>query len=426
MTLEKPSSLEIGLMGASPNAVIQSELRSYDVFNRLKSVNSGAGEIQYAYQPDNLRLSKTVNGVKTSHVWDGQFMAAEMNASNAVTGRYLRGGGGRLISALDSGSVSQYYLYNGHGDVTGVVNASGTLTKSYLYDGFGNEINKVPGDANPFRYCGEYMDLSSGNYYLRNRYYNPSNGRFLTEDPHWNIKNMIYGDSGGKAIPSITAIMQSNNRYTFCMNNPIFYIDHSGLDAIILANKNGARSSNENDKEGIAFGHIGSLVQNKDGDWYYFSSGKGYVTFKAVPREYLTDIAKFSDEFYGGGTYTDSVYIKGDFSDSYDYFSNYYEKNKGDNNASYEQFTNNCSQVVYNGLTLGQLQDGTNVGSFMNFRPGATKPRWQIDVYKALFLNDAFTYDSYQKQIGAKLWKAQHGEWYNRNIMVSWRLKKLY
>ena len=36
---------------------------------------------------------------------------------------------------------------------------------------------------NPFRYSGEYFDEETGFYYLRARYYDPSVGRFLTEDP---------------------------------------------------------------------------------------------------------------------------------------------------------------------------------------------------------------------------------------------------
>ena len=34
-----------------------------------------------------------------------------------------------------------------------------------------------------FGYCGEYQDLCSGLIYLRNRYYDPNIGRFITEYP---------------------------------------------------------------------------------------------------------------------------------------------------------------------------------------------------------------------------------------------------
>lgn len=51
---------------------------------------------------------------------------------------------------------------------------------------------------NPFRYRGEYHDLSGGAgtgfIYLRNRFYDPSIGRFISADPYWNVGNMIFGD----------------------------------------------------------------------------------------------------------------------------------------------------------------------------------------------------------------------------------------
>ncbi len=38
-------------------------------------------------------------------------------------------------------------------------------------------------DPNPFRCCGEYFDSYTREYYLRNRDYEPSTGRFTQEDP---------------------------------------------------------------------------------------------------------------------------------------------------------------------------------------------------------------------------------------------------
>ena len=85
------------------------------------------------------------------------------------------------------------------------------------------------------RYCGEYYDQETGMIYLRNRYYDPSIGRFISEDTHWNPNNMVYGDKESKdeeiKIPDVNAIMQSSNLYAYCMNNPVKYVDPSGLSS---------------------------------------------------------------------------------------------------------------------------------------------------------------------------------------------------
>ena len=53
---------------------------------------------------------------------------------------------------------------------------------------------------------GEYTDTETDLIYLRNRYYNSSNGRFITEDP---IKDGL-------------------NWYAYCGGNPVMMIDPSG------------------------------------------------------------------------------------------------------------------------------------------------------------------------------------------------------
>ena len=60
---------------------------------------------------------------------------------------------------------------------------------------------------NPFRYCGEYYDEETGLIYLRNRYYDSSIGRFITEDP---AKDGL-------------------NWYSYCGGNPVMFVDPWGL-----------------------------------------------------------------------------------------------------------------------------------------------------------------------------------------------------
>jgi RHS repeat-associated protein len=200
--------------------------------------NTENGITSYKYRSDGLRFSKTANGVETIHIWDGSNIIGDV-VGGAVSATYVRGIG---LIASKSGGTFTYYLFNGHGDTVQLTNSSGTVTKAYDYDAFGNERSSDVNDANPFRYCAEYFDKETQTIYLRARYYNPLTARMLSPDPHWNTKNMIYGDNPRKInerqdalglniytyVPDITAIMQSGNLYAFCMNNPLMYVDPSG------------------------------------------------------------------------------------------------------------------------------------------------------------------------------------------------------
>ena len=71
---------------------------------------------------------------------------------------------------------------------------------------------QMPMTRNVFRYCGEYFEKETGVIYLRARYYDPTIGRFISEDSNW-----------GKERDPL-----SLNLYTYCWNNPIHYIDITG------------------------------------------------------------------------------------------------------------------------------------------------------------------------------------------------------
>jgi RHS repeat-associated protein len=72
--------------------------------------------------------------------------------------------------------------------------------------------------GNPYVFTGRRFDLETGLYYYRARYYNPHIGRFLQTDP------VGYGDG--------------INWYSYCGNNPINYLDPSGLFTIIWEGNN--------------------------------------------------------------------------------------------------------------------------------------------------------------------------------------------
>ena len=76
-----------------------------------------------------------------------------------------------------------YFVSDGQESVRQLTDSSGEVTDSYFYDAWGKGLLGGSGNtANPFRYTGQQLD-SDGRYYLRARFYDPGNGRFLSHDP---------------------------------------------------------------------------------------------------------------------------------------------------------------------------------------------------------------------------------------------------
>lgn len=84
---------------------------------------------------------------------------------------------------------------------------------SYTYDAYGNTtVNTGSPLNNPYQYNAEYTDSSTGNQYLRARYYDPASGRFLTKDTY-------LGETNDPL---------SRNLYAYTRNNPVNLVDPSG------------------------------------------------------------------------------------------------------------------------------------------------------------------------------------------------------
>ena len=175
----------------------------YDAHNRLTSYTDKDGNTtSYTYTPEGLRSSKTQNGQTTKFYWDRGYISTESRNSTVTAKNYIGISG---VFAREANNITDYMLKNGHGDVVSLVQ-NGAVTRTYDYDAYGVQKNIDASDTNPFRYCGEYFDKESGSIYLRSRYYEPSVGRFTTEDP----------------------IRDGLNWYAYCGGNPVKYVDITG------------------------------------------------------------------------------------------------------------------------------------------------------------------------------------------------------
>ena len=93
------------------------------------------------------------------------------------------------------------------GSTTHIVDEAGNVQNRYEYDAWGNLTAQEEAVPNRFKYTGQQLDPITQQYYLRARFYNPVIARFTQEDTY-------RGDG--------------LNLYTYCQNDPVFYIDPTG------------------------------------------------------------------------------------------------------------------------------------------------------------------------------------------------------
>ena len=188
---------------------------SYDFEDRLLSATLASGPqpgtVDYEYDFDGIRVSRTQGGSTTDYLVDTNRDLAQVvteTTGGSVVG-YVTGDD--LVSREDAGGLL-YYLYDGHLSTRHLSDASEIVTDTYTYDAFGVPLTVTGTSPNDFLYAGEQFDATLGHYYLRARYYAPATGRFLTMDTF-----------AGRRFDPATL-----HKYTYSHADPVNLIDPSG------------------------------------------------------------------------------------------------------------------------------------------------------------------------------------------------------
>ncbi len=199
----------------------QTNTNYYDAFNRLTKSLTGTGMVENVYDGDGHRVMKKVNGTTaTRYLYEYDNVVLETDGAGSQTARNVYG---TNLLMRNAGGQSVYYMYNGHADVTALVDVVTKLVADYYYydafgnimdyDASGNKITNVTSNVkNTITYAGYQYDKETGTYYLNARMYDPATARFLQEDT-------VTGDPNDPL---------SLNLYTYCHNEPMMYSDPTG------------------------------------------------------------------------------------------------------------------------------------------------------------------------------------------------------
>ena len=193
---------------------------AYDSQNRLVSIASLA---VYEYDWLGRRIAKTIGGVRTEYVYDGDQVIAEYDDSGGsmqLARKFIYGPGiDEPICMIDvaGGGALYYYHFDGLGSVVALSDNAGAIVERYEYSAYGqtqilspsHEPRATSDYSNPYMFTGRRLDDETGLYYYRARMYHPELGRFMQPDP--------IGYLGGL------------NLYAYVKNNPLKWIDPWGL-----------------------------------------------------------------------------------------------------------------------------------------------------------------------------------------------------
>ena len=194
---------------------------------RLKKVSLSWGTVDFAYDSDGKRVKKISGNTETKYYYNGSILSGLVRTTAGSTGttkttvQFVYDAEGKPFMLRFNGKTDYFYLYNGLGDITGLVDSSNKVVVRYQYNSWGKVTSTQDTSGvslatlNPFCYRKYVYDPETGLYCLGSRYYDPEVGRFVNAD---DFETLTY------QMDSV----QGKNLYQYCFNNPVNMEDEEG------------------------------------------------------------------------------------------------------------------------------------------------------------------------------------------------------
>jgi RHS repeat-associated protein len=187
-----------------------SQTYSWNSLGQLASVTTNGTTVSYGYNGFGVRVRRTEGSLVRRYLYDGPNVVLEVNGTGTKLREYTHFPGvDQPHSMFDGNGAVYYYATDYPGHVAGLFNASGTVANRYRYSAWGLPETTSEGISNSLRYMSREVDSQTGVYYVRNRWYDATVARFISEDP--------IGLAGGI------------NLYTYAGNSPATLLDPFGL-----------------------------------------------------------------------------------------------------------------------------------------------------------------------------------------------------
>ena len=161
-----------------------------------------------------------------------------MDSAGTTTVRYTTGLDIDELISRTSNETRFYYHRDGLGSITALTDTAQNLAATYKYDAFGIVTTQTGTINNPYKFTARELDIDSGLYYFRARYYEASLGRFITRTHGLLTKERLAIDIKACTVCKFSILMALSNifiakpellhAYIYCINNPVINTDPLG------------------------------------------------------------------------------------------------------------------------------------------------------------------------------------------------------
>ncbi|MFI7501793.1 RHS repeat-associated core domain-containing protein [Streptomyces sp. NPDC049687] len=178
----------------------------FDQAGQLTSLTN-TGTHTFAYDGDGLRVSKYTGANNQTRAYSWNVVEGLPTIIADGSNSYITGPGGLPLEQIN-GTTAVYYFHDQIGSTRVLTNQDGTVNSTYEFTADGVTKSRTGTSDNPFQFAGQYLDSTTGLYYMRARYYDPETAQFISRDP---------------------AVTQTRQPYAYANDNPVNLSDPSGL-----------------------------------------------------------------------------------------------------------------------------------------------------------------------------------------------------
>ncbi len=205
-TYDDNGNMKDGWDLTDPNSIVERDI-TWNADNMPVTVTRGSATTDLTYDGDGVRAKKIEVGSTTSTTY---YVSNDYEIKDGTPIKYIFAGNLRVAEI--EGSTTSIFHKDHLGSSTAMTNSAGTKVEGTEYLPFGGMRSYEGLNVSNYKYSDQEVDNSSNLYNYDARLYDPVIGRFISAD----------------TVVPVVFNPQALNRYTYCLNNPLIYVDPTG------------------------------------------------------------------------------------------------------------------------------------------------------------------------------------------------------